>query len=107
MLKYSIFLIITAVAFFCIFEGYYSPFYKALNIENKSSSNDISKIFSMKGYIVIVEKEKYIERGHATFTTIKIENVDTECGVVDVLPSFFNDELVSIKICWFFKQKIR
>lgn len=56
MLKYSIFLIIAAVAFFCIVEGYYSPFYKALNIENKSSSNYVSKIFSMKGYIVTVEK---------------------------------------------------
>lgn len=105
MLKYNIFLIIVAVAFFCIVDGYYSPFYKALNIENKSSSNDVSKIFSMKGYIVIVEKEKYIERGHATFKTIKIKNVDTECGVVDVLPSFFNDELVSIKYANFSNKR--
>ena len=97
MYKYSVFLIMAAVAFFVFFEKYRSPFYNPINIENKSSRNDVSELFLIKGYNLLVENEKYIERGHATFAIIKIEKVSTACGNIDVLLSFFNDELVSIK----------
>lgn len=97
MYKYSIFLMIAAATFFVFFEGCRSPFYNPINIEDKSSRYDVSELFLIKGYNIFVEKEKYIERGHATFTIIKIEKVSTVCGDVDVLLSFFNNELVSIK----------
>ena len=105
MYKYGIFLLTCVIAIFYWFEDYYSPFYNALNIESKSSRSDVSKIFSMKGHEVLVEKETYIERGNASFVIIKIKNVSTECGIVDVLLSFFNDELVSIKYTGFLKKE--
>lgn len=58
----------------------------------------------MKGYKIFVGQEKYIARGDATFVMIKVESVSTECGVVDVLLPFFNNQLASIKFTGFFKK---
>ncbi|VUS31134.1 hypothetical protein [Klebsiella spallanzanii] len=99
--SHTIFFAAIAIMLLYLLEDRSPLSYKALSIHTKSSHNDVSKMFSMKGYKVYVDKEKYFERGNATFSLVKIEGMSTKCGSVNILISFFNNELASIKYVGF------
>ncbi|EBC3180976.1 hypothetical protein C0U30_23045, partial [Salmonella enterica] len=98
---HTILFVAIAIMLFYLLEDHPPPYYKALSTHAKSSHKDVSKMFSMKGYKVYVDKEKYFERGNATFSLVRIEGVNTKCGSVDILISFFNNELASMKYVGF------
>lgn len=94
----------TAIMLLYLLENRFPPYYKSLSIHAKSSYNDVSKMLSMKGYKVYEGKDKYFERGGAKFSLIRIEGASTICGCVDILFSFFNSELASIKYVGFLNE---
>ncbi|MGX9741890.1 YdcD family protein [Pseudocitrobacter corydidari] len=76
---------------------YKKQIYQPLSINGRSSRVDVSKMISLMDNKSITRNGEYIKRGDASFSIISIMKMDTVCGSIDVILSFFNDELVSVK----------
>lgn len=76
---------------------YNEQIYQPLSINGRSSRGDVSKMISFMDYKIVTKNTAYIKRENASFSIISIMKMETVCGSVDVILTFFNDELVSVK----------
>ena len=99
--------IILMVIFLIAYKYYFKSPKEMLQFHGVSKFDEIEKIISNQGDKFIIEEDQKVERGSARFTLAKVEKMDTNCGRIDVMFSFFNDELAYIKYIGISKEKIK
>ncbi|MBK5072970.1 hypothetical protein I2492_08075 [Budviciaceae bacterium CWB-B4] len=101
------FVVILAAILITIYKFYANSPKEMLQFHGKSTFDEVQKIVSEQGYKFFIQEDQHVERGNARFTLAKVEQMDTGCGRIDVMFSFFNNELAYIKYISVSKENIK
>lgn len=101
------FVVILALILIMIYKYYDNSPKETLQFHGKSTFDEVQKIVSEQGNKFVIQEDQHVERGKARFTLAKVEQMDTGCGRIDVMFSFFNNELAYIKYIDVSKENIK
>jgi len=77
---------------------YSSASVDTLKIYGGSSLDRVKELLSNRGEKFSVLEENFYERGNAKFVRISVKSINSRCGHVDMILSFFSDELSEVRV---------
>lgn len=104
--KINLIILILTVTLAILYKYYFNEPQRNLHFHGRSRLSEIKEVTLSYGDNFIIKEDQKIKRGDGRFTLVLIENMDTDCGHINVKLSFFNEELSRIEYRDISKEKI-